>query len=57
MADLEKDINQTENTESTTPVIPSNDDFNLNLSDSEGVNEASTSEEIFNNPVETNPVE
>ena len=57
MADLEKDINQTENTESTAPVIPSNDDFNLNLSDSEGVNEVSSSEETFSNPVETSSVE
>lgn len=57
MADLEKDINQTENPESTTPVIPSNDDFNLNLSDSEGTNDTSPSGEIFSNPVETSSVE
>jgi hypothetical protein len=55
MADLEKDINQSENTENTSPVIPSDDDFNIDFSSTESSpieNSEPTTENQINNSVE-----
>lgn len=60
MADLEKDINQSENTENTSPVIPSDDDFNIDFSSTESSpieNSEPTAENQINNSVEINAEE